>query len=62
MILLMSALWRVSLTWEITGKLYNNNYDKPGTDLKLRYKRRWKFYAKNPADKPSPWKSMHGIN
>jgi hypothetical protein len=33
--------------WEITGKKYNTNCDSTCIDLKLRQKRRWKFYAKS---------------
>jgi hypothetical protein len=37
-------------------KMCNKNCDKACTDLKLREKRRWKFYATNLATKPSPLK------
>jgi hypothetical protein len=43
-------------------KMYNINCDEACTDLKLIYKRRWKFYATNLATKSSPWKPMHRIN
>jgi hypothetical protein len=39
-------------------KKYNKNYDKASTHLKLREKRRWKFYATNLTNKPSPWKQF----
>jgi hypothetical protein len=33
--------------WEITGKAYNKNCKKACMHLKLRWKRRWKYYATN---------------
>jgi hypothetical protein len=34
--------------------MYNKNCDKACTDLNVRLKRRWKYYATNLATKPSP--------
>jgi hypothetical protein len=33
--------------------MYNKKCDETYTDLKLKQERRWKFYATNPASKPS---------
>jgi hypothetical protein len=35
-------------------KLYNKNCAKAYTDLKIRQKMKWKFYATNLANKPNP--------
>jgi hypothetical protein len=40
--------------WQIARKIYNKYCDTASTDLKLREKRKWKFYTTNPANKPNP--------